>query len=120
MTEFYFKELFPSAIMFGMSSKDFWEGDPQLYWAYRTFYLKQKEMEIKEKKELMRYNSWLNGNMNCMAVSVALNNAFNKKKIDYPSYNKVFSEEENNVKDNKNKKDNNLVVQEEFNFWARY
>ena len=50
--------------MFGMSSTDFWEGDPQLYWAYRTFYLKQKEMEAEQTK----YNAWLLGNMQCMAV----------------------------------------------------
>ena len=50
-TDFYIQELFPSAIMFGMSSDEFWEQDPKLYWAYRTFYLKQKEIEHTERQE---------------------------------------------------------------------
>lgn len=106
--------------MFGMTSKEFWEDDPQLYWSYRTFYLKKKELEGKEEIEKIKYNAWLNGNMNCIAVSVALNNAFNKEKVEYPSYEKMFKTEKEDKQDKKQKKDNNIIAQEEFNFWARY
>ena len=105
--------------MYGMSRKEFWEDDPQLYWAYRTFYLKKQEIEQKEKMEYMKYNSWLEGNMNCMATSIALNNSFSKTKKEYPKYDKVFEyEKTNNKKLTKN--EINIKVQEEFNAWARY
>ncbi len=119
MTEYYFNELFPSALMFGMSSKEFWEEDPQLYWAYRIFYLKQKEMEQKEKMEYIKYNSWLQGNMNCMATSIALSNGFSKQKTEYPEYDKVFTNEKK-TKKKLTKNEVNMKVQEEFNAWARY
>lgn len=106
--------------MFGMSSKDFWEGDPQLYWAYRTFYLKQKEIQAKEEMEKIKYSSWLNGNMNYMSVLLALQNSFGKNSNQsFPTYNKCFPKEIEQNKE-KQKKDMNLIVQEEFNFWARY
>ena len=105
--------------MYGMSSKEFWEDDPQLYWAYRTFYLKKQEIEQKEKMEYIKYNSWLEGNMNCMATSIALNNSFSKTNTEYPKYDKVFEyEKTNNKKLTKN--EINIKVQEEFNAWARY
>lgn len=106
--------------MYGMSSKEFWEDDPQLYWAYRTFYLKKIELEQEEKIEYMKYNAWLIGNMNCMATTISLNNAFSKNsKTDYPKYEEVFKD---NVKEKKKltQNDINLKVQEEFNAWARY
>lgn len=105
--------------MYGMSSKEFWEDDPQLYWAYRTFYLKKQEMEQKEKMEYIKYNSWLEGNMNCMATSIALNNAFSKSKTEYPKFDKVF-ENENKKNKKLTKNEINIKVQEEFNAWARY
>ena len=104
--------------MYGMSSKEFWEDDPQLYWAYRTFYLKKQEMQQIEKMEYIKYSSWLEGNMNCMATSLALNNAFSKTKTEYPEYDKVFKETTKKKKLTKN--EINIKVQEEFNAWARY
>lgn len=106
--------------MFGMSSKEFWEDDPKLYWAYRTFYLKTVEIEQKEKYEMMKYNAWLNGNMNCTAVSIALNNAFSKSPKEFPSYEEVFKGAESNIKEPLTTREANLMVQEEFNMWARY
>ena len=40
-----------------MSSKEFWEDDPQLYWAYQTFYLKKQEIEFAKDNQYM----WLKG-----------------------------------------------------------
>ena len=102
--------------MFGMSSEDFWENDPKLYWAYRTFYLKNKEIEY----EQMRYDAWLKGSMNYMAVSLSLNNAFNKQKQNYPSYEdfcKDITKEKERQKLTKN--DINLIAQSEYAYWAR-
>ena len=64
--------------MFGMSSEQFWDDDPQLYWAYRTFYLKKIEQEQKEKLEFAKYDAWLKGYTICVAHSIALNNSFGK------------------------------------------
>ncbi len=111
--------------MFGMSSKEFWEDDPQLYWAYRTFYLKQKEFEYKEKKEQAKYESWLIGNASCVGTSVALNNSFSKKHTEFPRYDEFYPSEEKEEKESEKKKkltkqEINLMVQNEFNAWARY
>lgn len=105
--------MFPSAIMFGMSSKEFWEEDPQLYWAYQTFYLKQQEMKFERDNQYM----WLQGMYIYEGVSVALNNAFQKTK-------KSYSEEPYNLK---GRKEQQKKTQEEIddyvlkknNSWAR-
>lgn len=117
MTEFYFNELFPSAIMFGMSSTDFWENDPQLYWAYRTFYLRKKEYESEE----MKYNAWLNGNTQSIGTQIAIAKTFGKnQQVEYPAYKEMFTQGD---KEETTKKltveEKNLIVQQEFNRWAR-
>lgn len=101
--------------MFGMSSEEFWEEDPQLYWAYRTFYLKKLENEQKQKQEEIKYSCWLNGKMNCIAHTIALNNAFSHDVKYYPDYNDMFS---NDVE--KENIDFDKLVQNENNAWARY
>lgn len=104
--------------MFGMSSTEFWEEDPQLYWSYRTFYLKN----IENQAEQLNYQSWLNGSYNCLAVSVALNNGFSKKKIEYP--NKPMGTKQKQPKTELQKKlekepDRDIRQQIEYNYWAR-
>ena len=103
--------------MFGMSNKEFWEDDPQLYWSYRTFYLKKQEYEQQQQIEYIKYNSWLNGNLNSIAHSIALNNAFSKTKKVYPKIDECFEKEKNKKL---SKKEVNIIVQEEYNAWARY
>ena len=104
--------------MFGMSSKEFWEDDPQLYWSYRTFYLKKMQSQAEE----INYTSWLNGSYTYLATSVSLNNAFSKQKIDYPK--KPMGMEEKHPKTELQKelekeKDKDIRQQIEFNYWAR-
>lgn len=99
-----------------MSSYDFWENDPQLYWAYRTFYLKQKEVE----REEMKYDSWLKGSINFMATSMAIQNGFGKGNNKYPSYDELFNGSEEETAKKKTKKDIDIEVQEENIAWARY
>lgn len=63
-----------------MSSKEFWEDDPDLFWAYRfSFYNNEKR-----KADEVDFKAWLNGAYFYEAVSVALNNAFSKTKVEYP------------------------------------
>lgn len=99
-----------------MSSYDFWENDPQLYWAYRTFYLKQKEVE----REEMKYESWLKGSIDFMATSMAIQNNFGKANNKYPSYDELFNGEEEITTKKKTRKDIDIEVQEENIAWARY
>lgn len=102
--------------MFGMSSTEFWEDDPQLYWPYRTFYLKQKEVEI----EQLKYDAWLKGSMDYIAVSTALNNAFSKQKANYPAYEELFDNKQQKQNEELTKKDVDRIAQEQFISWARY
>lgn len=67
------------AITYGMSVKEFWEGNPDLFWAYRFSYYNK----IKEQQEIFNANAWLQGAYFCEGMSVAINNAFNSKKIEY-------------------------------------
>lgn len=103
--------------MFGMSSTEFWEDDPQLYWSYRTFYLKQREVEEFDRK----YNSWLLGSINHLSTSLAINNNFSKQKSKFPTYEEIFENKEiNNENKPLTKKDIDKKIQNEFNAWARY
>lgn len=99
--------------MFGMSSEEFWEEDPQLYWAYRTFYLKQKEEEI----ELMRHSSWLQGELNYVGFKIALSKLFKNNNTEFPKFEEIFPVEKPKKL---SKNDVNMRVQEEFNAWARF
>lgn len=106
-----------------MSSEEFWEQSPQLYWAYRTFYFKN----MKAKYENQRYLCWLQGSMNTIAFSIAINNCFNKEKKEYPKYDEIFEKMEKEEKEEKKKltpKEEknriNLKVQDEFNACARF
>lgn len=112
--------------MFGMSSTEFWEEEPQLYWAYRFSYEKKIEMQQKAEEEKMKFVCWLQGKTNELAFTVALNNALNKRKIEYPDYNKLFTKQTNNsqLKEDLEKKlegvtDKNERGVIEFNHWAR-
>jgi len=103
--------------MFGMSSEDFWENDPRLYWAYRTFYLKKIEQDAKIKIKEAKYESWLNG----ITVHKAIVISFNKE-AKYPNFEeflKMFDKELKKA-ENLDKKQYELEVQKDFNHWARF
>lgn len=68
------------AITYGMSVKEFWEDNPDLFWAYRFSYFNK----LKNEQEAMNFQLWLQGAYFFEAVSVALANSFGKgKKISY-------------------------------------
>lgn len=85
------------AITYGMSVKDFWENDPNLFWAYRFSYF----TKIKTEQEVSNRNAWLQGAYFYEAISVSLNNAFNKSKLDYSSEPYKFEEDSEKVKQEK-------------------
>ena len=83
-----------------------------------TFYLRKMEQE----GEKINYICWLEGNYNCLATSISLNNAFSKKKIEYPK--KPLGKEVEKPKTDlqkklENIKDSDVRNQTEFNYWAR-
>lgn len=78
MTDWFY-DLLPMAITYGMSVKEFWENDPDLFWAYRFSYYEK----IKSEQEIFNNNAWLQGAYFHEAISVALCNAFSKTKVEY-------------------------------------
>lgn len=63
-----------------MSIKDFWENDPELFWAYRFSYYNKLKRESEEKN----YNAWLQGLYFYEGVTIALANGFGKANLKYP------------------------------------
>lgn len=87
------------AITYGMSVKEFWEDNPDLFWAYRFSYYNK----VKEQQDISNNNAWLQGAYFYEAISVALHNAFDKQKIEYSKQpygfeKKVVSSSENKQK----------------------
>ncbi len=67
------------AITYGMSVKEFWEDNPDLFWAYRFSYY----TKLKENQEIFNNNAWLQGAYFHEAISVALCNSFSKSNVKY-------------------------------------
>lgn len=89
------------AITYGMSVKEFWEDNPDLFWAYRFSYYEIKKQE----QESFNNNAWLQGVYFHEAVAVALCNAFSKNKIQYSKKPYDFNEK---------KEDKRKIQQENF------
>lgn len=70
------------AITYGMSVKEFWDDDPDLFWAYRFSYYER----LKYENETFNQNAWLQGAYIYEAVQVAINNSFGKHKLAYSKY----------------------------------
>ena len=66
-----FHEVFPYYLYVGMTSEEFWHGDPLLAVAYRRMHLLQQD-EANQK-------AWWQGYYNFVAVSTALQNRFRAK-----------------------------------------
>ena len=94
------------AITYGMSVKEFWEDNPDLFWAYRFSYY----TKMKDEQDSMNFKLWLQGAYFHEAVAVALANSFGKgKKISYAQkpYNLTKEDEEREIQENKR----NLEIQ---------
>ena len=62
-------------MLYGMTYEQFWYGDPWM----AKFYKDKHNLERRQRNEEM----WVNGMYTLAALNVALNNAFDKHKIDY-------------------------------------
>lgn len=57
-----------------MPTREFWNEEPELLWAYRKSFLDK----LRIKKDLINYEAWLNGLYVFDAVSVGIYNNFKK------------------------------------------
>lgn len=74
-----------------MSANEFWEGNPDLFWAYRFSYYTR----MKSEQENMNFQAWLQGAYIHEAVSVALANSFGKgKRASYTSKPYILTKDE--------------------------
>jgi hypothetical protein len=74
-----------------MSVKEFWEDNPDLFWAYRFSYYNN----MKNEQEALNFQLWLQGLYFHEAVSVALFNSFGKgKKLTYSDKPYILSQKE--------------------------
>ena len=87
------------AITYGMSVKEFWEDDPDLFWAYRFSYF----TKLKSEQEIFNSNAWLQGAYFHEAVTVALCNAFSKTSVKYSTKPYGFEERAENTEEQKKK-----------------
>ena len=93
-----FNEVCPIYMLYGMTYDQFWYGDPWMVKAYEQAYL------LKQRKR--NEEMWIQGAYFANAVGVALNNGFNKKKIDYLKkpldiYPKTEAEEQEEIRQQK-------------------
>lgn len=92
------------AITYGMSVKEFWEDDPDLFWAYRFSYFER----VRAEQEMFNNNAWLQGAYFHEAISVALCNAFSKQKVQYSKQPYDFNE---NIEEKEIQKKQQLEMQ---------
>ncbi len=78
--ELFTNRLFPEAIVLGMPSDEFWNGNPDWFLSYIEAYKIRQERESEEKSSLIDYQSWLTGLYVYQGVQVALANSFSKRK----------------------------------------
>lgn len=78
----YFDELFINAILFGMSYRQYWHGNAEIYWAYQVAYEKQLEQNY----EFENYKAWLNGLYNFDAMNKSVSNGNRSKESDPVQY----------------------------------
>ena len=93
--------MYPQAIIFGMTYEQFWEDNPQLFWAYGRAYQMKKEIEFKEND----LNAWNIAQYVLMALTQNSHNMFSKQKRE------IFPKQPNSIKhdisiNNSNKKNN--------------
>ena len=100
-----FEEAFPFYLSIGMSSAEYWTGDPVLARYFREAYqLKQEQQD---------YNAWLQGMYFYEALSTALPNAFRKKGT--PTLN--YTEQPYMQKQKKNKTEPDDDEPDKFEIW---
>lgn len=93
------------AITYGMSVKEFWEDDPNLFWAYRFSYF----TKLRAEQEIFNNNAWLQGAYFHEAISVSLCNAFSESKVEYSKQPYGFERAENTEEQKKKQIEMNVA-----------
>ena len=88
-----------------MSVKEFWEDDPDLFWAYRFSYYNK----VKQEQEKLNNNAWLQGAYFYEALTIALANSFSKAKLKYSD--KPYGFEKKEKTNDKQNEINNTVIE---------
>ena len=55
-----------------MPLQEFWYDDPDLLWTYRNVYMEKEKQKIEIKREMINFQSWLQGLYNFNAIAGAL------------------------------------------------
>lgn len=55
-----------------MSLQEFWYDDPDLLWTYRNVYMEKEKQKIEIEREMINFQSWLQGLYNFNAIAGAL------------------------------------------------
>lgn len=65
-----------------MPLQEFWYDDPDLLWAYRNVYMEKEKQKIEIEREMINFQSWLQGLYNFNAIAGALSKEL--KYLDSP------------------------------------
>ena len=55
-----------------MPLQEFWNDEPDLLWAYRNSYMEKEKTKIQTQKEIINFQTWLQGYYNYIAIGNAL------------------------------------------------
>lgn len=77
-----------------MPLQEFWNDDPDLLWTYRNLYIQKIEQDIELQKQMINYQSWLQGlyNYNAIASAFSKNAKYFEKPIEFNSKPKTIEE----------------------------
>lgn len=65
-----------------MPLQEFWYDDPDLLWAYRNVYIEKEKQKLETQREIINFQSWLQGLYNFNAIAGALSK--NPKYLENP------------------------------------
>lgn len=83
--------MFKCALIYGMTSEEFWFGNPQDYFVYQDAFAEKEKKRIKESDIL----AWQFGRYNLLAFSQVYANAFGKKG----TRKKIFPQKPESIKE---------------------
>lgn len=91
----FFDRMFKTALIYGMTSQEFWFGNPQDYFVYQDAFAEKKKNQHDEDD----IRAWSYGQYNLLAFRQAMSEAFAKKGS---SHKKIFPEKPFSIKEVKN------------------
>ena len=87
--------MFKAALIYGMTSQEFWFGNPQDYFVYQDAFAEKKQQYYNEND----VNAWMNAKYNLYAFAQVMSDSFGKKG----SHKEIFPKEPFSMKDKKNR-----------------